>query len=437
MLRPDLTPSERWLAARPADERKRRGQWPTPWEVCVAVVDRLAPELPERPLVVDPACGDARWLVAVARRLPGARLVGYDTDPLAIDAARETLRRAGVEADLRCEDALAPDAVPVCDAVVGNPPFVRPQHLPRAVADDLWARFALATDKVDVSVCFVERALERAPRVAFVLPANLLSLASFAALRDRLLRSGLDAVLELPFGTFPADVHAVVVIVGPAGRRQAGTLGGITGPLSISADAWALDGELPELPGRPLGERVTVHMGVVCGDYGRYVHPGRLHPEDRATCRGKDVVRWRILPTDEHVRYDPDDMLARKPYVAPKHAGLFDVPRKIVLAGTSGRELRAAMDEERRFPMDSCYVVHPRGDTDLDAVLGLLLSRPVGDWYGRRFRAARVKGVEIAKIPVPDPPWDDIAAAARAQDEDALDAAVRTAYARTDGGDRS
>ena len=86
-------------------------------------------------------------------------------------------------------------------------------------------------------------------------------------------------------------------------------------------------------------------MGVVCGDYPRYVHRGRQHPDDRPTCRGKDVLRWRILPTDEHVRYDPADMLARKSYVAPKHAGLFDVPRKIVVAGTSGREFAVVSGE--------------------------------------------------------------------------------------------
>lgn len=434
MTGPDLTAAVGWLAARSATDRKRRGQWPTPWPICEAVVGLL--ELPPRPLVVDPACGDARWLVAVARRFPEARLVGYDTDPLALDAARVTLARAGVQADLVCADALAPDAVPACDAIVGNPPFVRPQHLARAVADDLWARFSVATDKVDVSACFAERALDRAPRVALVLPANLLSLASFAALRARLLRAGVDAVLALPDDAFGATIHAVVVVAGPEDRRRAGAVRDgrveVDGRLAVSAHAWALDGDLPELPGGPLGEHVSIHMGVVCGDYGRYVHRGRAFPEDHPTCRGKDVRRWTIDPTDEHVRYVPDEMLARKPYVAPKHAGLFDVPRKIVVAGTSGRTLRAAMDTERRFPMDSCYVVHARRrEVDLDAVLGLLLSPAVGEWYGRRFRAARVKGVEVARIPVPRGPWDAIAAAARARDEAAIDVAVRDAYTRT------
>lgn len=431
---PDLTAADRWLAARSARDRKRSGAWPTPWWVCDAVARRLAPELHGQ-VVVDPACGDGRWLIAVARYAPSARLIGLDLDPLAVDAARTTLAAAGVPAELSCADALAPGAVPAGDWIVGNPPFVRPQHLDRARATDLWARFALATDKVDLAACFVERALERAPRLALVLPESLLSLGSWGATRARLARAGVDAVLELPSDTFGATVRSVVVITGPADRRAVGALGpdgiAIEARLGMGADAWTTR-EAPELAGAPLGDHVRFHMGVVCGDYARYVHPGRRTDEDRLTCRGRDVGRFTITDRDEYLWYRPDDMLARKPYVAPKRAELFDVPVKVVIAGTSGVELRAAIDTRRRFPLDSCYVAAPRHpDIDPYAVLGLLCARVVGEWYGARFRAPRVKGVELAKIPAPDGPWDEIAAAAREQDSAAIDAAVDRAYART------
>ena len=79
---PDLSAADEWLAARPVTERKRRGQWVTPWWLAEQAVDRLAPDLPPRPHVADLACGDGRWLVAVGRRFPGARLTGVDADPL-------------------------------------------------------------------------------------------------------------------------------------------------------------------------------------------------------------------------------------------------------------------------------------------------------------------------------------------------------------------
>ncbi|MEZ4242113.1 MAG: hypothetical protein R3F59_39350, partial [Myxococcota bacterium] len=298
----------------------------------------------------------------------------------------------------------------------------------------LWARYPLATDKCDLSACFVELALRTAPRALLVLPRALLSLASWAAVRRALLDAGLDAVLRLPDHTFDATVDAVLVAVAPAARRRAGTADGAlawTGPLAVGADAWSLAGPLPELPGLPLGRYVTVHMGVVCGDYDRYVHPGRLHPEDQPTCRGRDVARWDIADRGEFLRYLPREMLQRKPYVAPKRAALFDVPAKVVLAGTTGTVLRAAVDQARRFPLDSCYVLHPRRpDVDVHAVAGWLLSDPVGAWYAARFPAARVKGVEVARIPVPPPPWPELADAARARDDAGVDAAAAAAYAR-------
>ena len=119
---PDLSAAEGWLAQRTPRERKQRGQWVTPWSLVHAVVERAVKGLGERPLVVDPACGDARFLVAVARARPDARLVGIDADPLAIEAARATLQRAGVEAELRCADALTQPSGARCGPASRPPP---------------------------------------------------------------------------------------------------------------------------------------------------------------------------------------------------------------------------------------------------------------------------------------------------------------------------
>ncbi len=434
-MQPDLTPAERWLAGRSAQERKGLGQWLTPWWVVQHVTERVIADLPMFASVIDPACGDGRWLLAAGRLRPDLQLIGLDIDPDAIAAATETLARAGVRAQLSVGDALAADAPwPQTDLVLGNPPFVRPQNLPRDQRDDLWDRFDTLTDKADLYCCFVERAVSQADRVAFVIPDTWLHMASFAALRVWVQDAGVSGIYSLPTNTFKgARVKSVVLLTGD----EAAGAGILTeqgfeqrGRIGFSDHAWSLDGPLPELAGTPLAEHVTIHMGVVCGDYARYVHPGPAsHPLDRRTCRGRDVQRWAIDDRDEWLRYDPADMLARKPYVAPKHAGIFDVPAKIILAGTSGTELRAAMDTERRFALDSCYVLGAKTpDVDLHAVLGFLLSEPVSHWYGARHRGARVKGVEVARIPLPEKGWSRVAEAARDRDEDGLERAVVEAY---------
>lgn len=432
---PDLSAADAWLARRSPAERKQRGQWVTPWPLVEAVAARAVEGLEARPVVVDPACGDARFLLAVARLRPDARLVGIDADPLAIEAARATLALAGVEAELVLRDALV-ESLPDADLVIGNPPWVRVQNLDLATRRSLWARFHAATDKNDLATCFVEHSLAASRRTALVLPRNWLSLTSFAALRGLVQAAGVDALFELPDDLFGARVQSVVLFTDAADRRIAGGFDGARllpqAVVHLGPHAWTLDGAPPELPGVPLGKMVSVHMGVVCGDYPRYVHQGPPGPIDQPTCRGRHVQRGRIDASGEWLRYDPRDMLDRKPWVAPKHAGLFDVAEKVVLAGASGRELRAAVDTERRFPLDSCYVLHPTAEGLTSwALAGLLNSPQASAWYGARYPAARVKGVEVKRLPLPTTGWDAIDAAHRAGDDEALEQAVAAAYAAT------
>ena len=441
---PDLSAADAWLAQRSARERKQRGQWVTPWPLVEAVVERALSSVPRGGTVVEPACGDGRFLLAVARRRPDLRLIGLDCDPLALDAARSTL--ADVDVELRQADALdAP--LPPSDLVLGNPPWIRVQNLDPAVRERLWARFTTATDKNDIASCFVEHALASSPRVAFVLPRSWLSLTSFHALRERVADAGVDGIFALPDGLFGARVQSVALFAGPFGappREQAGSFDGaelvVEHRLHRGPHSWSVEGPPPELPGRPLGDFVTVHMGVVCGDYDRYVNLVGGHPLDRPTCRGRDITPFHIEDRGEFVRYDPRDMLDRKPWVAPKHAGLFDVASKVVLAGASGRTLRAVVDEARRFPLDSCYVLHGRDGAGVDpwGLAGLLNSERVCAWYGARHPAPRVKGVEVVRIPVPEPMgWRGIADAARAVADGApiqqLEEAVGAAYATASG----
>ena len=98
----------------------------------------------------------------------------------------------------------------------------------------------------------------------------------------------------------------------------------------------------------------------------------------------------------------------------------------MVLSGASGTILRAAVDTERRFPLDSCYV--SQGDGDVWGLCGLLNSAVVNAWYGARYPAVRVKAVELALLPWPPGPLDGLAEAARAADQVAVDRQALAAY---------
>jgi hypothetical protein len=114
-----------------ATARKQLGAWYTPPDLVEIVVDAVVtPEfVADRPAplsVLDPSCGDGRFLAAADLRITSlgstATLAGCDLDPSAIVAARSTLPAA---ADLRQANALTtPWSAGRFDLVIGNPPFL-------------------------------------------------------------------------------------------------------------------------------------------------------------------------------------------------------------------------------------------------------------------------------------------------------------------------
>jgi hypothetical protein len=428
-----LAPGRRWEAQIPADRRKRLGQWLTPWWAVEAVTAEALRGLGPDPVILDPACGDGRWLLAAGRQRPDATLVGWDIDEDALQAAAEVAQRAGLTFQLQRRDALVGDEQGIAEVILGNPPYVRPQNLPAADRARIWARYKSATDKADLYAPFMERMIQLSRgRVALVVADTWLSMVSFAALRGVVFAEPVDLLARLPAGSFGARVGTVALVIHPDGQARRGALGPeglvVHGPLTRAEGVVTL-GAAPalDLPGDGvLGDRWRLRMGVVCGDYAHWVHPGPPEPGDQPTCRGKDVARFVIHDQGERIRYDAAAILKRTPYAAPKHAGLFDVPEKVVLSGASGAVLRAAVDTARRFPLDSCYVSEGAGDPW--ALCGLLNSAPVNLWYGARFTGVRVKAVELHGLPWPAGDLAKLAEAARAGDQAGVDAETARAY---------
>jgi hypothetical protein len=121
------------MAADQAD-RKRRGAWFTPDHLVRSVVDAVVDAAfvqrrGDRPIaVIDPACGDGRFLIEVADAVERAggsvELVGVDVD---VDTVADlALRRSDIEC--RCDDALSSswldDRSDTFDLVIGNPPYL-------------------------------------------------------------------------------------------------------------------------------------------------------------------------------------------------------------------------------------------------------------------------------------------------------------------------
>ena len=191
-------------------ERKRRGAWYTPDDLVAMVVDAVVTaDAVNRCInsgravrILDPACGDGRFLLAAGQRvveLGGAvHLVGVDIDHGAAAAARQSLdvmTGTGGSSLIETVDVLHGDALEIdwsqsthaesFDLVIGNPPFL--------------SQMAAATTRggssrrgggpyADAAVEFLALAAELVDpaggRVAFVLPQSLLSARDARPIRE-------------------------------------------------------------------------------------------------------------------------------------------------------------------------------------------------------------------------------------------------------------
>lgn len=349
--------------------------------------------------ICDPAIGEGAFLLAavgvVAEHLvaagvpPGdarsaaARCVhGVDVDPRAVAAARTAL---GVGAEqLRVGDALAldwPEAFPAVfarggfDAVIGNPPYVRQEHL--AAHKPLLRRYASYDGAADLYVYFVELAHRLARpggRFCLITPNKWLTAGYARALRGHLAaQHSVEGVVDLGRTALFGDADAFPCIVwGTAGapcdapiqaaRLERGAsveLRGVGAPHPRErwhADPWHIDAPgdralLDQLERRwpPLGEVVPGRpaRGVVTGCNRAFVldRPTRdrlLDAEPAAAAvirpfiKGRDLRRW--LPTDPErwiLLVDRGTSLAELPAVA-EHLARFRAALEPRPAGWQG-----------------------------------------------------------------------------------------------------
>lgn len=241
-------------------ERRARGAYYTPPELISGVLDLALDPLLERAAaagpdavlalrIIDPSCGDGRFLAAAGERLvaalvaagtpadeaaalvAGRCLHGVDLDPEAVDLARGSLRSFGAAPDaariavVRGDALLEVELVPEgsFDLVVGNPPFLSQLDAGTARSAEstarLRARFGGAIAAYTgpaAAFLLLGRALARPDGgvVALVEPVPLLSARDAAGTRAALLDDGhLRSLWLVGDAGFDADVEVCVPVL--------------------------------------------------------------------------------------------------------------------------------------------------------------------------------------------------------------------------------
>ncbi|MCE6990000.1 class I SAM-dependent DNA methyltransferase [Dyadobacter sp. CY323] len=190
------------------EKKKLLGQVYTPLHIVQKILTHCGfYNLSPAPItILDPACGDGRFLVPIAEYLiqnsPAdqlserlGKIEGWDIDPEAIKSCRKNLDHLvadlGLEIQWKLEicDALKQrDSGRKFDLIVGNPPYIRIQHLPEEQRKYIQKEYSFCqSGSTDAFVAFFELASELLTEnghCGFITPNSYLTSETGRALRS-------------------------------------------------------------------------------------------------------------------------------------------------------------------------------------------------------------------------------------------------------------
>ncbi|GIV22535.1 MAG: DNA methyltransferase [Bacteroidia bacterium] len=231
-------------------EDKRLGRVYTPEGLVAEVLAAVGYDPVKYPQarLLDPACGDGQFLVAIVRRilerLPPdkwrealAGIEGWDIDPHAIEVARTRLQAelAPYGLPLLCQLSVRDSLMtyttlfgpqPTYDFIVGNPPYVRIQHLPDSYKTFLQKNFSFCrTGSTDLYLAFFELGLSllaEGGKLGFITPNTWLYTEAARPLRTYLLQEKLlERVIDYDTATPFPGVGAYIAITVLSKERPA------------------------------------------------------------------------------------------------------------------------------------------------------------------------------------------------------------------------
>ncbi len=197
LIQRSLSPEEIDLAYSqnaPKAHRRRFAQFFTPPAIASLMADWVAEKTPMR--VLDPALGTGILTRAVLKRLPKAKVIGYEIDSAVAVAAKKAMFLAGIDIELREADFLDCDPNERFDGVIANPPYLRHHDLPRSAqriaqigrACDM--QLSGLTNAYALFLLDCCRRLNTGGRLAFIIPTEWTNSNFGKPIKEYLLKNG-------------------------------------------------------------------------------------------------------------------------------------------------------------------------------------------------------------------------------------------------------
>lgn len=182
-------------------DRKKRGAFFTPPELA-SFISRWAVRTTSD-FILEPACGEAEFLLAASRILleKGTavedvknQVKGFELHESSAFEATARLSRSGLSCSIEVGDFLSKEPDPVYDTVVGNPPYVRFQVISdvqracvRKISEESGVNLSALSSSWAPFVVHSAAFLHDGGRMGLVLPAELLTVNYAAAVRSFLM----------------------------------------------------------------------------------------------------------------------------------------------------------------------------------------------------------------------------------------------------------
>lgn len=416
---------------------KQTGTVYTPDALVEAVLDAIGyhpgryPEQAEA-RILDPACGDGQFLVGVAQRilheLPPSQwtkalsaIEGWDIDATALQKAQDRLNTLiaphGLSIPWRLYRRDSLQAYPDLfsprgeyDFILGNPPYIRIQHLPDAYKRFLQSTFRFCqSGSTDVYLAFFELGIALlAPtgKLAFLSPNSWLYTAAARTFREtlrqeRLLEKVIDFDAETPFPGVGAYITITVLSRQPHAFWVYQRLGDKPLWMELPVDRFPAEvwhSQTPSTRTVPLGE--IAHIGVGLTTLADRIFILRGAPDSLAAC---PTTTLRTA-SGECLQIETD--LLRPIIKASTFRGDAGHPREYIIF-----PYRLENGNFRILPEEELQLRFPLGYAYLRRHKEILLRRDGGKpnpegWYafGRHQNLEASFGVKIIFPPISDRP---------------------------------
>lgn len=324
------------------------------------------------------------------------------------------------------------------DAIVGNPPYVRPHNMEPIVKEYLWKTLKTFKAKSDLYSCFMERGIElvnpKGGRISFIVPHTWTSLESFEAIRHKLAEeTAVVCLTQLPkkvfrdatvetciFNAIREETENIVRNTVHVSRLEVdGTVTNMKDyPQSDIAKTHLFNFQLYSASGsQQLLERLSAHgpllgqvvefaYGFKTGDDDKFISAEATTSEHKPFIRSAAIHRYGNKSPTEFVWFRPDLMVKHRKTARPGEAHRFESEKIIV--GRMGKRLYASYDPGGLYVKDAMLLLPKEGNNvSLKVILALLNSRLLGFLYREFFVTIDVLKNALLGLPLPPQVTED------------------------------